>query len=138
MVVSPKHVSPPERGLISAAQMPQMLRRTVGCTQRSARPEAPTLSDMSGRSPHEGHDVAESAVDGPLAEYAAYYDDYDSEPTEAERAEAVEQFLADCGRFPGVAEELDRARQAEIEADYPDEPAPSRLPTRREPASIEL
>ncbi len=90
---------------------------------------------MSDLSPHEDHDVA---VGGPLAEYAAYYVDYDSEPTEAERAEAVEQFLADCGRFPGVADELDRARQAEIEADYLDEPAPSRRPARREPARVEL
>ena len=44
-----------------------------------------------------------------------------SEPTEAERAEALERFLAAGGRYPGVAAELRRCRLAEIEAGYPDE-----------------
>ena len=62
--------------------------------------------------------------------------DYDEEPTEAQRAEAVEEFLADAGRFPGVGDSLDRARQAEIDADYPGEPR--RDLARREPVGIEM
>ena len=97
---------------------------------------APTPAGMSDFSPYEDLDAA--PLEGPLGEYAAYYDDYDEEPTEAERAEAVEEFLADAGRFPGVGDSLDRARQAEIDADYPGETPPRRGPTRREPAGIEI
>ncbi len=93
---------------------------------------------MAGSSPCEDRALHNTAPGGALAQYAACYDDYDDEPTEAERSEAVEQFLADGGRFPGVADELDRARRAEIEADYPNEALAARRPARREPASIEL
>ena len=91
---------------------------------------------MSESSPADDLDMA--PLDGPLAEYAAHYDDYDEEPTEAEHAEAVEAFLADAGRFPGVGDSLDRARRAEIESDYPAETPPRRRPARREPAAIEM
>ena len=93
---------------------------------------------MSGFSPYQDSALADTTPDGELARYAAFYDDYDDEPTEAERVEAVEQFLADGGRFPGVADELDRARQAEIESDYSMEAPAGRRPARREPAGIEL
>ena len=52
--------------------------------------------------------------------------DLEKEPSLAERAEALEQFMADHGRFPGVAEEFRLGRLAEIEADYPDEGRASR------------
>ena len=76
---------------------------------------------------------------GPMADQPPFDDDYDDlrEPTEAEQAGALEHFLADGGRFPGVADELRRARQAEIDADYPDEDPATTRPARREPASIE-
>lgn len=91
---------------------------------------------MSDFLPYE--DLDEVPLDGPLAEYAAHYDDYDEEPTEAERAAAVEEFLDDVGRFPGVGDSLDRARQAEIDADYPGETPSRRGLVRREPAGIEM
>ena len=58
----------------------------------------PTLSDMSDAFP--------------------FYDDpFDSdEPTAAERAEALRQFRADAGRWPGIGDDLDRGRLAEIDA----------------------
>ena len=83
-------------------------------------------------------DLDEVPLGGPLAEYASSYDDYSEEPTEAERAEAVEEFLADAGRFPGVGDSLDRARRAEIDADYPGEASPRSGPAHREPAGIEM
>lgn len=57
---------------------------------------------MSDFSPYK--DLAEVSLGGLLAEYASSYGDYDEEPTEAERSEAVEEFLADAGRFPGVGD----------------------------------
>ena len=77
---------------------------------------APTLVDMSDSSLDE--DLAGEPSEDPLAEFAAFYDDFDDEPTEAERVAAVDEFLADAGRFRGVGDSLDRARQGEIEADY--------------------
>ena len=52
-------------------------------------------------------DLDGAPLGGPLAEHDAFYDDYDEEPTEAghaeaDRAEAVEEFLADAGRLAGA------------------------------------
>lgn len=111
-------------------------RRWSGRGLWFGRPSAHTLSDVSDLSLRD--DLDEVPVVGPLAEFAAFYDDYDEAPTDAERAAAVEEFLADVGRFPGVGESLERARRAEIDGDYPGEPSPSRRRTRREPAGIEM
>ena len=127
------HVQPEAAAGVTRCRKPHQ-RQPLG--RGPAGRLAPTLADMSDFSPYEDLDGA--PLKGPLAEYAAFYDDYDEEPTEAERAAAVEEFLADAGRFPGVGDSLDRARQAEIDADYPGETPPRSGPTRREPASIEM
>ncbi len=94
------------------------------------------MSDMPGLAPREEHSLSAVALEqGPAPVGAGHHD----EPTESERVEAVERFLAARGRYPGVSEELRRSRLAEIEADALDGASVSvRRTDPKHSASIEL